>query len=249
MRLARVFTALGVAPRADHRRRAAAPARSARPRPAARGRRRPPGSGAHHERRAARRISRRRSGRRACTASPSASTRCGRIASGRSRGSTSCRACYAGIERRARALRHVKIDSVIVRGTNEDEIVALLDYARRIGAEVRFIEYMDVGGATRWSPERVVSRAEMLRVHRSRATARSRPSSTARGRRRIGSRSRGRHRRSGSSRRRPSRSAGRATAAASPPTACGSAVSTRATGIGPARAPAVGGLGRGASRA
>src|SRR5690606_27618946 len=28
--------------------------------------------------------------------------------------------------------------------------------------EVRFIEYMDVGGATRWSMERVVSRAEML---------------------------------------------------------------------------------------
>ena len=59
---------------------------------------------------------------------------------------------------------HVKIDSVIVRGTNEDEIAALLDYGRGIGAEVRFIEYMDVGGATRWLPERVVSRAEMLRV-------------------------------------------------------------------------------------
>ena len=29
----------------------------------------------------------------------------------------------------------------------------------RIGAEVRFIEYMDVGGATRWSPDRVCARA------------------------------------------------------------------------------------------
>jgi cyclic pyranopterin phosphate synthase len=57
----------------------------------------------------------------------------------------------------------VKIDSVVVRGANDDEILSLLDYARDLGAEVRFIEYMDVGGATRWSPERVVSKAEILR--------------------------------------------------------------------------------------
>ena len=31
-----------------------------------------------------------------------------------------------------------------------------------MGAEVRFIEYMDVGGATRWSPERVLTRKEIL---------------------------------------------------------------------------------------
>jgi cyclic pyranopterin phosphate synthase len=31
-----------------------------------------------------------------------------------------------------------------------------------VNAEVRFIEYMDVGGASRWSPGRVVSRDEML---------------------------------------------------------------------------------------
>jgi GTP 3',8-cyclase len=56
----------------------------------------------------------------------------------------------------------VKLDSVVVRGVNEDELVALLDYGRRVGAEVRFIEYMDVGGATRWSRDKVFSRAEML---------------------------------------------------------------------------------------
>jgi len=31
-----------------------------------------------------------------------------------------------------------------------------------VPAEVRFIEYMDVGGATRWSMDKVVSRAEIL---------------------------------------------------------------------------------------
>jgi cyclic pyranopterin phosphate synthase len=45
---------------------------------------------------------------------------------------------------------------------NYDEILDLLDFAKSIDAEVRFIEYMDVGGATRWSMDRVVSKREML---------------------------------------------------------------------------------------
>jgi cyclic pyranopterin phosphate synthase len=57
-----------------------------------------------------------------------------------------------------------KIDSVIIRGVNDDELVDLLEYGRRVGAEVRFIEYMDVGGATLWSRDKVVSRSEMLGV-------------------------------------------------------------------------------------
>jgi cyclic pyranopterin phosphate synthase len=56
----------------------------------------------------------------------------------------------------------LKLDSVIVRGVNDDELEALLDFGRGAGAEVRFIEYMDVGGATRWSMDKVVSRAAML---------------------------------------------------------------------------------------
>ncbi len=50
----------------------------------------------------------------------------------------------------------------MIRGVNDDEIVPLIEYARGVGAEVRFIEYMDVGGATRWTPDAVVSRREML---------------------------------------------------------------------------------------
>src|SRR6185369_14825690 len=56
----------------------------------------------------------------------------------------------------------VKIDSVVIRGVNDDELADLIAFGRERGAEVRFIEYMDVGGATQWSPERVVSRTEML---------------------------------------------------------------------------------------
>ncbi|MFY9550705.1 MAG: GTP 3',8-cyclase MoaA, partial [Thermoanaerobaculia bacterium] len=62
----------------------------------------------------------------------------------------------------------LKIDSVILRGVNDDELVELLEYGRKWKAEVRFIEYMDVGGATRWTRETVVSRREMLQMLASR---------------------------------------------------------------------------------
>ena len=69
----------------------------------------------------------------------------------------------AGIEAACRlGFSAVKIDTVVIRGVNDDELVPLLEYGRRAGAEVRYIEYMDVGGATRWSRDKVVSRAEML---------------------------------------------------------------------------------------
>ena len=68
----------------------------------------------------------------------------------------------AGIDEAVNYFEHIKLDTVIIRGTNEDELVPLLEYAKRIGAEIRFIEYMDVGGATQWSRDRVMSREDML---------------------------------------------------------------------------------------
>ncbi len=68
-----------------------------------------------------------------------------------------------GIEAAAReGFAALKIDAVVIRGVNDDELVPLLHRAREWGAEIRFIEYMDVGGATHWSRDRVVSRQEML---------------------------------------------------------------------------------------
>ena len=78
-------------------------------------------------------------------------------------GSSDFDAVLAGIHAAADAgFASLKIDSVVIRGINEDEVLALLDFGRAVGAEVRFIEYMDVGGATRWSPAAVVPRAEIL---------------------------------------------------------------------------------------
>lgn len=68
----------------------------------------------------------------------------------------------AGIDAaRAAGFERLKINSVVVRGFNDDELADLLRFARRKGAEIRFIEYMDVGGANRWSADRVVSGKEI----------------------------------------------------------------------------------------
>jgi cyclic pyranopterin phosphate synthase len=77
---------------------------------------------------------------------------------------------FSGIEAaRSAGFPELKLDSVIVRGTNDGEIFDLLDFAKRVGAEVRFIEYMDVGGATRWAKERVFPKREMLAAIEGRA--------------------------------------------------------------------------------
>ena len=72
-------------------------------------------------------------------------------------------AVLSGIDAAVRAgFDSIKIDTVVIRGRNDDEIPDLVAYARSIGAEIRFIEYMDVGGATHWSMDAVISRREIL---------------------------------------------------------------------------------------
>lgn len=58
---------------------------------------------------------------------------------------------------------NLKLDTVLMRGVNEDECFELLDFAATFRAELRFIEYMDVGGATHWSKAQVVPATELLR--------------------------------------------------------------------------------------
>jgi GTP 3',8-cyclase len=68
----------------------------------------------------------------------------------------------AGIDAAVDPFPGFKIDTVVIRGVNDDEMIPLLEFAKARGAEIRFIEYMDVGGATTWSMSQVVSRQEML---------------------------------------------------------------------------------------
>jgi cyclic pyranopterin phosphate synthase len=131
-------------------------------------------------------------------------------------------AVLAGIAAASAAFGTVKLDTVVIRGENDDELPALVEYAGRVGAEIRFIEYMDVGGATDWSASRVVPRTEIMsRLERafgrldSRATRRPRATRCRTARR------------SASSRRPPSRSAGIAIGPGSQRTASSSPVCTR----------------------
>ncbi len=65
---------------------------------------------------------------------------------------------------RAAGFERVKVNTVVIRGFNADELADLIEFGLTAGVEVRFIEYMDVGGATLWSRDQVVSRGEMLDV-------------------------------------------------------------------------------------
>lgn len=63
---------------------------------------------------------------------------------------------------RAAGFTPIKLDTVVSRGDNDDELIDLLAFARDEDVEIRFIEYMDVGGAVGWRQDAVVSRADIL---------------------------------------------------------------------------------------
>src|SRR5215475_5208637 len=62
----------------------------------------------------------------------------------------------------------IKLNAVIIRGTNDDEILTLVDFARTNGFEMRFIEYMDVGNVNAWILEKTVTKKEILEIVHSR---------------------------------------------------------------------------------
>ncbi len=68
----------------------------------------------------------------------------------------------AGIAAAGRAgFGTIKINCVVMRGVNEDEVLSLAAHFRGSGHVVRFIEYMDVGTLNDWRAERVVPSAEL----------------------------------------------------------------------------------------
>jgi cyclic pyranopterin phosphate synthase len=56
----------------------------------------------------------------------------------------------------------LKLNTVVMRGTNDDELAELVNYAAGLGIEARFIEYMDVGGASDWNAATVVPASEIV---------------------------------------------------------------------------------------
>ena len=62
----------------------------------------------------------------------------------------------------------IKINAVIERGVNDDDILDLVEFSRRNGFAIRFIEYMDVGNSNSWKSDRMVPKDEILAKVRSR---------------------------------------------------------------------------------
>lgn len=62
---------------------------------------------------------------------------------------------------RAAGLSPVKVNAVLQRGVNDDQVEALTGWARDLGVTLRFIEFMDVGMTNRWQRDRVVPAAEV----------------------------------------------------------------------------------------
>ncbi len=59
-------------------------------------------------------------------------------------------------------LHPIKINSVIQRGVNDDDILDLVEFSRQNGFWIRFIEYMDVGNSNNWVSDKMVSKKEIL---------------------------------------------------------------------------------------
>jgi cyclic pyranopterin phosphate synthase len=68
----------------------------------------------------------------------------------------------AGIAAAAAAgLRPIKVNTVVLRGVNDDEIEPLVARARSEGWELRFIEFMPLENGATWDRSRVVTGAEI----------------------------------------------------------------------------------------
>lgn len=60
----------------------------------------------------------------------------------------------------------IKINTVLKRGVNDDEILELAEHFRGTGHILRFIEYMDVGTTNGWKLDEVVPSSEVVqRIH------------------------------------------------------------------------------------
>jgi GTP 3',8-cyclase len=62
----------------------------------------------------------------------------------------------------AAGLAPVKVNMVVKRGTNDDDVLAMAEHFRGTGVILRFIEYMDVGATNGWQLDEVMPSAEIV---------------------------------------------------------------------------------------
>jgi GTP 3',8-cyclase len=59
-------------------------------------------------------------------------------------------------------LTPIKLNAVVERGVNDDDIIPLVEFSREHGFGMRFIEYMDVGNSNNWTSSKLVSKKEII---------------------------------------------------------------------------------------
>ena len=59
-------------------------------------------------------------------------------------------------------LAPIKLNAVVERGVNDDDILPLVEFSRAHGFGMRFIEYMDVGNSNNWTSTKLVSKKEII---------------------------------------------------------------------------------------
>jgi cyclic pyranopterin phosphate synthase len=63
-------------------------------------------------------------------------------------------------------LAPIKLNAVVERGINDDDIIPLVEFSREHGFAMRFIEYMDVGNSNNWTSAKLVSKKEIIeKIH------------------------------------------------------------------------------------
>ena len=63
---------------------------------------------------------------------------------------------------KAAGLAPIKLNAVIERGVNDDDILPLVEFSRANGFAMRFIEYMDVGNSNNWTSAKLVAKKEII---------------------------------------------------------------------------------------
>ncbi|MED1201556.1 GTP 3',8-cyclase MoaA [Heyndrickxia acidicola] len=56
----------------------------------------------------------------------------------------------------------IKVNMVVQKGVNEQEILPMAEYFKELGVPLRFIEFMDVGNSNGWNWERVLTKKQMF---------------------------------------------------------------------------------------
>ncbi len=63
---------------------------------------------------------------------------------------------------KAAGLAPIKLNAVVERGVNDDDVLPLVEFCRANGFAMRFIEYMDVGNTNNWTSAKLVAKKHII---------------------------------------------------------------------------------------